>query len=192
KMKNVICVKRGSDLYLKYLASAKYLINNVTFPEYFIRKEEQKYLNTWHGIPIKYLGKKIKSGFMEHANTQRNFLHATHLIHPNLYTKDILENDYEIKDLFQGQSVLTGYPRVDLSLKQNAKLKQKLGIKESQKVLLYAPTWRGGLNTQYFDFERLKRDILELKKSNFKVLLSVHHEIKHLFESKLFKDVLIP
>ncbi|EAK3431302.1 CDP-glycerol--glycerophosphate glycerophosphotransferase, partial [Campylobacter jejuni] len=164
KMKNVICVKRGSDLYLKYLASAKYLINNVTFPEYFIRKEEQKYLNTWHGIPIKYLGKKIKSGFMEHANTQRNFLHATHLIHPNLYTKDILENDYEIKDLFQGQSVLTGYPRVDLSLKQNAKLKQKLGIKESQKVLLYAPTWRGGLNTQYFDFERLKRDILELKK----------------------------
>lgn len=53
-----------------------------------------------------------------------------------MYTKDI---DYEIKDLFKGQSVLTGYPRVDLLLKQNTKLKQKLGIEESQKVLLYAP-----------------------------------------------------
>lgn len=192
RMKNVICVKRGSDLYLKHLASSKYLINNVTFPDYFIRKEGQLYLNTWHGVPIKYLGKKIKSGFMEHANTQRNFLHATHLIHPNLYTKDILENDYEIKSIFRGQSVLTGYPRVDLLLNQNRNLKHDLNIPEKQKVLLYAPTWRGGLNTQYFDFERLKNDILELQKSDFKILVSVHHEVKHLFDNKQFKDVLLP
>ncbi|EAK9939700.1 glycosyltransferase [Campylobacter lari] len=192
KMKNVIIIKRGSDLYLKYLASAKYLINNVTFPDYFIRKEGQRYLNTWHGTPIKYLGKNIKTGFMEHANVQRNFLHATHLIHPNLYTKDILENDYDIKDLFSGVSVLTGYPRVDLSLSNDISIKKDLGVKDDQKVLLYAPTWRGGLNKQYFDFERLKNDILELQKSNFKILVSVHHEIEHLFDNEQLKDVLLP
>ncbi|EAH7500850.1 glycosyltransferase [Campylobacter coli] len=192
KLKNVIVIKRGSDLYLKYLASAKYLVNNVTFPDYFIRKDGQRYLNTWHGTPIKYLGKKIKTGFMEHANAQRNFLHATHLIHPNLYTKDILENDYDIKDLSSGVSILTGYPRIDLSLSSNASIKNDLGIKDEQKVLLYAPTWRGGLNTQYFDFERLRNDILELQKSDFKILVSVHHEIEHLFDNEQFKDVLLP
>lgn len=192
KMKNVIIIKRGSDLYLKYLASAKYLINNVTFPDYFIRKEGQRYLNTWHGTPIKYLGKKIKIGFMEHTNAQRNFLHATHLIHPNLYTKDILENDYDIKDLFSGVSVLTGYPRVDLSLSNDVSIKKDLGVKDDQKVLLYAPTWRGGLNKRYFDFERLENDILELQKSNFKILVSVHHEIEHLFDNEQLKDVLFP
>ncbi|HEC1750080.1 TPA: CDP-glycerol glycerophosphotransferase family protein [Campylobacter lari] len=192
KMKNVVIVKRGSDLYLKYLASAKYLINNVTFPDYFIRKEGQRYLNTWHGTPIKYLGKKIQTGFMEHANAQRNFLHATHLIHPNLYTKDIMENDYDIKELFSGVSILTGYPRIDLSLSNDVSIKNDLRIKDNQKVLLYAPTWRGGLNKQYFDFERLKSDILELQKSNFKVLVSVHHEVEHLFDNEQFKNVLLP
>ncbi|EAJ1254080.1 glycosyltransferase [Campylobacter lari] len=192
KMKNVIIIKRGSDIYLKYLASAKYLINNVTFSDYFIRKDGQRYLNTWHGTPIKYLGKKIKTGFMEHANVQRNFLHATHLIHPNLYTKDVLENDYDIKDLFSGVSILTGYPRIDLSLSNDVSIKNDLGIKDDQKVLLYAPTWRGGLGTQYFDFERLKNDILELQKSNFKILVSVHHEIEYLFDNEQFKDVLLP
>ncbi|HEC1885048.1 TPA: CDP-glycerol glycerophosphotransferase family protein [Campylobacter jejuni] len=192
KMKNVICVKRNSDLYLKYLASSKYLINNVTFPDYFIRKEGQLYLNTWHGIPIKYLGKKIKSGFMEYANVQRNFLHATHLIHPNLYTKDILENDYEIKSIFKGKSILTGYPRVDLLLNQNRNLKHDLNIPEEQKILLYAPTWRGGMNSQYFDFNRLANDIKELKKLNFKILLSIHYEVKHLFLNEQFQDILIP
>ncbi|HEC1780275.1 TPA: CDP-glycerol glycerophosphotransferase family protein, partial [Campylobacter lari] len=192
KMKNVVIIKRGSDLYLKYLASAKYLINNVTFPDYFIRKDGQKYLNTWHGTPIKYLGKKIQTGFMEHANAQRNFLHATHLIHPNLHTKDIMESDYDIKDLFSGVSILTGYPRIDLSLSNDVSIKNDLGIKDNQKVLLYAPTWRGGLNKQYFDFERLKNDILELQKSNFKVLVSVHHEVEHLFDNEQFKNVLLP
>ncbi|MGH2328069.1 CDP-glycerol glycerophosphotransferase family protein [Campylobacter taeniopygiae] len=192
KMKNVICAKRGSDLYLKYLASAKYLINNVTFPDYFIRKEGQLYLNTWHGIPIKHLGKKIQTGFMEYANVQRNFIQATHLIHPNKYTKEIIEKDYGIEHLFTGKSVLTGYPRVDLLFKQNNNLKKALNITKEQKVLLYAPTWRGGLNSQYFDFNRLISDIKELKKLNFKILLSVHHEVKHLLLNDDLEDVLIP
>ena len=43
--------------YLKVLATAKYLINNSSFPVYFIRKDEQVYLQTWHGTPLKTLGK---------------------------------------------------------------------------------------------------------------------------------------
>ena len=94
RLKNLICVKRGSDLYLRYLASAKYLINNTTFPYYFIRKEGQFYLNTWHGTAMKSLGKYIKTTFLEHSNTQRNFLQTTHIINPNAFMQKVLLEDY--------------------------------------------------------------------------------------------------
>jgi len=43
---NIVFIKYNSDLYKRYLARAKYLVNNLTFPKYFIRKEGQRYLNT--------------------------------------------------------------------------------------------------------------------------------------------------
>src|SRR5690606_41785472 len=46
---NVALAVRGSDLYLRYLATASHLVNNSTFPSWFIRRPEQRYLNTWHG-----------------------------------------------------------------------------------------------------------------------------------------------
>src|SRR5690606_18674421 len=42
---DVIFVERNSDLYCRYLATASYLISDVTFPYWFIRRPEQKYLN---------------------------------------------------------------------------------------------------------------------------------------------------
>ena len=38
--------------YVKVLATSKYLINNSSFPAYFIRRDEQVYLQTWHGTPL--------------------------------------------------------------------------------------------------------------------------------------------
>ena len=46
---------RRNRKYCKLLATAKYLINNATYPTYFIKKEEQIYINTWHGTPLKKL-----------------------------------------------------------------------------------------------------------------------------------------
>ncbi|WP_407239433.1 CDP-glycerol glycerophosphotransferase family protein [Escherichia coli] len=73
---------------MQCLASCEFLINNVSFPEYFIRKKGQRYLNTWHGTPIKFLGKDIKDEFLAHKNVARNFLPSQHiylvLIHTQL------------------------------------------------------------------------------------------------------------
>src|SRR5690554_6780287 len=83
-MKNVFYVKKESDLYLRCLAFCGYLINNSTFPPYFIRKEGQKYLNTWHGTPLKTLGMDIKDSPFQRANSTRNFIHATHVVSPKI------------------------------------------------------------------------------------------------------------
>lgn len=51
-----------SNKYAELLATAGYMINNSSFPSYFVRREEQVYLQTWHGTPWKTLGKKMKGG----------------------------------------------------------------------------------------------------------------------------------
>ena len=53
---NVLFVRYKSRRYYKYLASAKYLVNNSTFPQLFTKKTGQIYINTWHGIPLKKMG----------------------------------------------------------------------------------------------------------------------------------------
>src|SRR5699024_2892202 len=56
-MDNLIFVKRGSDAYIRYITSAKYLICNSTFEDYVVRKPGQLYLQTSHGIFYKTVGR---------------------------------------------------------------------------------------------------------------------------------------
>lgn len=49
-------VVRNSKEYAEYLATAKYLFTDNSFPTYMVKREDQVYVNTWHGTPIKYLG----------------------------------------------------------------------------------------------------------------------------------------
>jgi len=194
---NIVFITRDCDLYMRYLAKAKYLVNNVSFPEYFIRKEEQVYLNTWHGTPIKGLGKDIKDEFMAHKNVTRNFLQASHLIQPNKYTSDILLDRYDVKDVFGGIVAQTGYPRQDLMLniteEQKTKLLKKLNISNKKKIVLYAPTWRGLHGTAVFDTTRLEEDIksiIELEDIHF--LFRGHHMIEGLVSNLNIGNVLVP
>lgn len=184
RKKNVIITYRGTDSYLRHLASAKYLINNVSFPDWFIRKKGQLYLNTWHGTPMKYLGKDIKDGFLSHCNVTKNFLHATHIISQNKYTNEILLDRYDASNLASAIIAETGYPRTDITLKaskqQKSDLKKKLGIKENEKVVLYAPTWRGLHGNATFNVEALIKDLGNLNINGSKLLFRGHHMVENL------------
>ena len=194
---NIIFVKRESDLYMRYLAKAKYLINNVTFSEYFIRKEGQLYLNTWHGTPIKSLGKDIKDDFMAHKNVTRNFLQASHLIQPNSYTTNILLDKYDVRNICSAVVAETGYPRQDLMLNISNKgkelLKNKLNIDNNEKVVLYAPTWRGEHGQALFDTDHLAEDLRLLGEiKNIHFLFRGHHMIEDLISNENFNTNIVP
>ena len=147
KRPNVIFVRRGSDLYWRYLATAGQLVNNATFMPEFIRRPGQKYLNTWHGTPLKMMGKDIASETLPHANVARNFLQATHLINPNQHTKDILLKTAEVDEIISARELISGYPRIDLMINategKKQELRRQIGLEDNQPVVLYAPTWRG-------------------------------------------------
>lgn len=146
KYSNVIFIKRDSDAYLRYLNIATFVINDFIFPQYFIRKKDQFYLNTWHGSRIKSAAKENRANPLSFGNTQRNFLQATHMLSPNDVSTDFLMNSYDIIDCYSGKISETGFPRIDCTLnmseKQKQNLKKELGIQEGKKIVLYAPTWR--------------------------------------------------
>lgn len=176
---NIYFVKQHSDLYLRLLAQAKYLVNNTTFQRY-IYKEGQKYLNTWHGTPIKSMGKYIEEKkYISAKNIVRNFYNATHLISPNLYTHEVMMDSYWIGDAVKNKKAITGYPRQDLMLNmsevEKIHLKETLNINNERKILLYAPTWRGVGNKSNLDNDMTLQTLNELARFNNLNILYLGH-----------------
>ena len=133
--------------YLRVLATAKYLVNNSSFLVYFIKKEEQVYLQTWHGTPLKTLGKQMRKGIESMYNVQHNFLQATYLMHPNEFTKDAIMRDYNLEKLYTGKVALSGYPRNSIFMDKDkaVEVRKSLGY-EDKTLYAYMPTWRGTSN----------------------------------------------
>lgn len=140
---NCRVVKLHSREYCEALASARFLVNNSTFPTYFIKREQQIYLNTWHGTPLKTMGRRISDKPWGTGNTQRNFLMADYLLYPNRYTFNHFIKDYMIEQFYKGKYVLGGYPcnSVLLDDRKRKEVRNKLGL-EGKRVVAYLPTWR--------------------------------------------------
>lgn len=172
-------VKQHSDEYLYHLACAKYLVNNATFPTYFIRRSGQRYLNTWHGTPLKLMGKRVKNAHFEHSNVVRNLLHSTHLFLPNEHTANALINDHDIDGLLTAEIVIGGSPRIDHSISASSSkiqaIRRLLGVfDDSKKIVLYAPTWRGQLGKQTFDNDALVKTLGKLVGDGHEVVFRAH------------------
>ena len=140
---NIKIVTTSTKEYFKALASAKYLINDNTFLPYFIKKEGQIYLNTWHGTPLKSLGRKIKHDALNIGNPQRNFLTADYILFPNEYTKRHMLEDYMMDNIAQSKTIMGGYPRNDVffNTERRKTLRKELKL-ENYKVWAYMPTFR--------------------------------------------------
>lgn len=143
-MGRVKVLRRASLRYFKILATAKYLINDNTFIYNFIKREGQVYLNTWHGTPLKTLGKKIKSEAHAIGNTQKNFLAADYLLYPNEFTMKHMVEDYMLENIGTGEIWLAGYPRnaVFFDKTDRERVRKQYGL-EGKRVYAFLPTWRG-------------------------------------------------
>lgn len=186
-----------SKQYQRVLATSKYLINCVSFPTYFIRREGQIYLNTWHGTPLKTLGKKMAQGIQDMSNIQRNFLQSTHLLHPNSYTMNHMMEDYNLTDLYTGKVILNGYPRnaIFMDKKVENMVKEKYGMKDKE-ILAYMPTWRGATsnNANGLDYEDEVKAILTEFDNNLNenqiMYVNLHPLVKDKVKIEGFKHIL--
>lgn len=143
KVTNFTIVELHSKDYCRYLTIAGFLINNSTFPTYFIKRAGQRYMNTWHGTPLKAMGRKIANKPWGTGNTQRNFLMADYLLYPNEYMFNIFKRDYMIERYYNGTYLLGGYPcnSILFDIEARKRVREDLGV-DNKKVVVYMPTWR--------------------------------------------------
>lgn len=140
----VILAVRDSADYCRYLATAKYIMTDNSFPPYFNKRAGQVFLNTWHGTPLKTLGKSDKSNLASLANIQKNYLMSDYALFPNEFTKNVFMQDYDLENIFAGKSLIANYPRnyVFYNKEQGEDMKKRLGY-EDKFLVGYLPTWRG-------------------------------------------------
>ena len=142
-------VRHGSIAWLKSLASSKVLVNNTNFPGYFRKRPGQVYIQTWHGTPLKRLGRDIvdvvpTGSYLRMMDREASYW--DYLVSPSAYCSEIFPTTFG----YQGTMLETGYPRNDILVNQASKrdlVRRSLGIADGQQVVLYAPTWRDSERT---------------------------------------------
>ncbi|MEC0304648.1 bifunctional glycosyltransferase/CDP-glycerol:glycerophosphate glycerophosphotransferase [Terribacillus saccharophilus] len=179
-------VKRFSLSYYYYLARAKYWVSNSRLPKHLDKREENVYLQTWHGTPLKKLVFDMNDIHSANPNYKSDFYSQSrrwdYLIAPNQFSHDIFKRSF----LFDKEMLDTGYPRNDILHNEKDtdlpnEIKRKIGIPLDKKVILYAPTWRDGdfIDRGKYRFD-LSLDLAKLKESlgdEYVVLLRMHYFI---------------
>ena len=99
------------------------------------------FVNTWHGTPLKKMGNdlKEKNASFRSKNTWNMDLFTTQ----SAYESEIFTRVFELR---QGVCQVMGLPRNDelahATAAKRKKCREKLGIANGQRVILYAPTFR--------------------------------------------------
>ena len=197
KPENIHFVQRETEEYCKYLCQAKFLINNLSFPNYYTKKEGQIYINTWHGIPLKTLGFDIPDGRITGLNTIRNFLSVDVFLSPNRFMTERFQYAFQLEGVQEGYIMEAGMPRNDQLFHTNPKdilncLKDAgVEVEDNKKIVLYAPTWKGekysnpDISTEAY-FQVMEQVEKSLPKDEYQVLVKPHQIVyKHIVDKGL-------
>ncbi|MFK5673046.1 CDP-glycerol glycerophosphotransferase family protein [Mammaliicoccus sciuri] len=208
--KNVIIgnaekVKKGSKEYYDAYSKAKFWVSNARLPLYLNKKENQIYIQTWHGTPLKRLANDMKVVRMPGtttANYKKNFYAETsrwdYLVSPNRYSSNIFKTAFWMDE---ERTWEIGYPRNDVLVNRSNdqeyinQIKKDLNLPEDKKVIMYAPTWRDDefvKKGQYlFDLkinlENLQKELGE----NYVILLRMHYLIANALDLNGYEDFAI-
>lgn len=181
--------------YNQILESAQYLITEVFFPESWVKKEGQTYINIWHGTPLKKLGlAKNSKNLHKDGNTQRNFIDADYLLYPNEYTKKNMLASYKVADLMQGKALNLGYPRTGGMLAASqmdlSDLRRQLA-ENGQHIYAYMPTWKDYLKVEQVVAESKELlDYLDANLSDDQILyVNLHHKVSDSIDYTAYKRI---
>lgn len=203
---NLEFVVYGGPAYQRTLATAKYLVNNVTFPRQFVKRRGQVYVNTWHGTPLKAMGLDIHERRYDARNILRNFLAVDYFIAENEFTAERMFLDaFKMRNIYNGQIVVEGSARTDrqvLDGTERAAMLEQLaaaGIHVGgRRIVLYAPTWRGANYFAPTDDPAMLAEVIQhlsdtLDPERFIVLLKPHQVVSEaLATSGMLPGQLVP
>ena len=131
-------------LATKTLEKAKYIFTDSGIRPKYVKREGQIFVNTWHGTPLKVMGKDNIAEEHRVGKVQYTLLCSDYLLFPNEYMCEKMTNSFMIEKIFPGKVLMEGYPRNSVFFDENRKneLKLKLGF-ENKDIFVYMPTFRG-------------------------------------------------
>ncbi|MDT0342740.1 CDP-glycerol glycerophosphotransferase family protein [Streptomyces litchfieldiae] len=129
------------------LATSRFLVTNVMISSWIKRREDQLFIQTWHGTPLKKMGADLlgtsKANPAYIATLPGRFEQFEYLTSPNAFTTPIMRSAFG----FPNEILECGYPRNDVFYREDReeiadRVRKTLRLPEGKKVLLYTPTWR--------------------------------------------------
>lgn len=140
-------VLKSTSEYDAAFSQAKYLFNDMVYPEQMVKRPGQVFVNTWHGTPLKMLEYDVVNQRHILGGATRGFLQCDYLAVPSDYLADKMMTSASIEHLYQGEIVCSGYPRnaVFFDAKHRAQTRSQLGVDDVE-MFVYMPTWRGAQN----------------------------------------------
>ena len=156
-----VIVPFKSPEYRRAHARASVWVSNTVVPGYMAPRPGQTYLQAWHGTPFKRLGCDIPSGTAGsagmsvqdiHERYRREGARLTWLLSQSPYATDKFGSAFDLVSTGRADAILElGYPRNDFlstfTPHDVARIRIRLGVPASKKVILYAPTWRENQHT---------------------------------------------
>lgn len=192
---NISIVKYETFSYYKALAKAKYWVLNSNARKFLKPSEEQVYIQTWHGTPLKKIGLDVPDSDLDYAHESEKF---SYMISPSKYCTEKYISAFGLEG--REDIVLeTGYPRNDAlftfdQAKVNAVLRE-LDIPRGKKLILYAPTFRDNKHSQVsgyenatgIDFEKLREQLGD----EYLILFRAHYFVAKEMDFTKLKDFVI-
>lgn len=190
----------GTPEWFKVLATAKYLVSNNNMPMYFRKSPGQIYLQTWHGTPLKKIGRDIKKNLLTplyNLAMKREAGFWDYLISPNEFSTEIFPRAFD----FRGRILETGYPRNDRLVSGHADaraaVREQLGIQHGELAVLYAPTWRddavdekgGWATVNELESASLPKDVRLLYRGHANTLASERNLDERVIDVTTYPDV---
>jgi len=137
----------GTHEYYDLIARAGYFVNNVNFPNDFVKREGTVHVMTHHGTPLKHMGldlqqSRVAGSRMNYTALLERCRRWDYSISSNPFSTLIWERVYPVPY----ESLEVGYPRNDVLVDADAdavrRIRAELDIRPDQQAVLYAPTHR--------------------------------------------------
>ena len=184
RKQEVDLIQYGSLRYYIALMTYEYIITNSDLPSWISHRSTQHLIHTWHGGgAYKKVSRDYDSKYQQVINKLCSNNMTLYLSGCKAFTKYLLRGAFEYK----GKVLECGLPRNDVLLSGNKnvlrlKVFKYFSIPESERVLLWAPTFRvNGKGIEVNDFLVIKEALSKKFGGHWTVLFRRHHVLDNTF-----------
>lgn len=177
-------IKMNSISYFYHLSTSKVWVNNSRFPQYIRKRNNQYYIQIWHGcLALKKVEFDAYDKMTEYY--KKWMLRDTKMTNLMVSNSDFCNDMYRRAFKYNGEILNIGTPRNDILINYkksiNNKVRKYYNISENDNILVYAPTFRLDYSTKPYDidFEKLKSILEKDTNKKWKILIRLHPIIKN-------------